>query len=128
MGKARKDGRPSRTKSQRAGLTFPVGRMLRYLKQGRYAKRTGVGAGVYIAAVCDYLVAEILELSGNSARANKRIRITPKDIGLAVWHDEELDRLFLNKTIPSTGRPVNIHSALRPPNTTNAGLPIREEV
>ena len=60
MGKARKDGRPSRTKSQRAGLTFPVGRMLRYLKKGRYAKRTGVGAGVYIAAVCEYLAAEIL--------------------------------------------------------------------
>ena len=121
-------GTKSQTKSSKAGLQFPVGRMLRYLKKGRYGKRTGVGAGVYIAAACEYLAAEILELSGNSARANKRIRITPKDIGLAVWHDEELDRLFQNKTIPSTGRPVNIHVALRPPNTTNAGLPIREEV
>jgi histone H2A len=53
----------------KAGLQFPVGRIARYLKKGRYAKRVGGGAAVYIAAVLEYLAAELcgrsnLALSG----------------------------------------------------------------
>lgn len=29
------------SKSEKAGLKFPVGRMYRFLKQGKYAKRVG---------------------------------------------------------------------------------------
>jgi histone H2A len=47
------------TKSVKAGLQFPVGRIGRYLKNGRYAKRVGVGAPVYLAAVLEYLAAEV---------------------------------------------------------------------
>lgn len=47
------------SKSQRAGLQFPVGRLTRYLKNGRYAKRVGSGAPVYLAAVLEYLAAEV---------------------------------------------------------------------
>ena len=130
MGKTRKDGRPSRTKSQWADLHFPVGRILRYLKKRRDAKWVGPGAGVYIAALCDYLAAELLELAGNSAKDNKRKRIIPRDIGLAVWNDPELDLFFKNITIAQSGRLQNIHSALRPPNTDTNGLQLKtnEEV
>ena len=65
----------SKTKSAKAGLTFPVGRLGRFLKKGRYAKRVGAGAPVYMAAVLEYLVVEILELSGNIAsQMKKKIR------------------------------------------------------
>uniref|UniRef100_A0A453T8R9 Histone H2A n=1 Tax=Aegilops tauschii subsp. strangulata TaxID=200361 RepID=A0A453T8R9_AEGTS len=47
------------TRSVKAGLQFPVGRIGRYLKQGRYAQRIGSGAPVYLAAVLEYLAAEV---------------------------------------------------------------------
>ena len=55
------------TRSTRAGLQFPVGRVHRMLKKGNWAKRVGAGAPVYLAAVLEYLSAEILELAGNAA-------------------------------------------------------------
>lgn len=72
------EGRTS--KSAKAGLTFPVGRVLSTLRRGLYAERIGRGAPVYLAAVLEYFVAEILELSGNAARDNKKARITPRHI------------------------------------------------
>ena len=57
------------TKSARAGLEFPVGRIGRFLKKGRYAPRVGTGAAVYLGAILEYLTAEILELSGEMRRS-----------------------------------------------------------
>ncbi|CAM9493088.1 unnamed protein product [Heterosigma akashiwo] len=48
-------GKKSQTRSSKAGLQFPVGRIGRYLKQGRYSARVGAGAPVYLAAVLEYL-------------------------------------------------------------------------
>lgn len=59
----RKGGGPKKkpvTRSVRAGLQFPVGRIGRYLKKGRYAQRVGTGAPVYLAAVLEYLAAEVI--------------------------------------------------------------------
>jgi histone H2A len=58
----RKAGGPRKksvTRSVKAGLQFPVGRIGRYLKKGRYAQRVGTGAPVYLAAVLEYLAAEV---------------------------------------------------------------------
>ena len=100
-----------KSRSTRAGLIFPVGRIHRYMKQVRVASRIGAGAPVYLAAVMEYLAAEVLEISGNAARDNKKHRITPRHIALAVGGDEELNRLF-GGNIPSGGVIPYIHKSL----------------
>ena len=111
-GKGKKKGQMSR--SQRAGLQFPVGRMARYMRQGGYAKRVGGGAPVYLASVLEYLTAELLELAGNAAKDNKKQRIVPRHIMLAVKNDDELSALLGNVTIVSSGVLPNINNALLP--------------
>ena len=113
-GKAGRGDKKSTTQSAKAGLQFPVGRVGRYLKKGRYATRVGAGAPVYLAAVLEYLCAEILELAGNAARDNKKTRIVPRHIQLAVRNDEELNKLLGDVTIASGGVLPNIHTVLLP--------------
>jgi len=48
------------SRSSKAGLQFPVGRIARFLKAGKYAERVGAGAPVYLAAVLEYLAAEVI--------------------------------------------------------------------
>ncbi|KAM4834678.1 histone H2A type 1-A [Thomomys bottae] len=102
------------SRSVRAGLQFPVGRLYRLLRQGNYVNRIGAGAPVYLAAVLEYLTAEILELAGNAARDNKKTRITPRHLLLAIRNDEELNKLLRGVTIPQGGVLPNIHAVLLP--------------
>jgi len=98
----------------KSGLQFPVGRVHRFLKQGRYASRISAGAPVYLAAVLEYLCTEILELAGNAARDNKKARIIPRHLQLAVRNDEKLNKLLADVTIAAGGVLPNIHSVLLP--------------
>ena len=121
-GKGKGNGKEtaSQTRSARAGLQFPVGRVARYMRRQNLAPRLGAGAPVYVAAVLEYLCAEILELAGNAARDNKRKRIGPRHLQLAVRNDEELNILVGNATIASGGVLPNIHQVLLPPKKNNA--------
>eukprot|EP00798_Chlamydomonas_sp_ICE-L_P003842 gene3842-biopygen21589 len=107
-------GKKAVSRSSKAGLQFPVGRVARYLKKGKYAERVGAGAPVYLAAVLEYLCAEVLELAGNAARDNKKTRIVPRHIQLAIRNDEELSKLLGTVTIANGGVLPNIHSVLLP--------------
>lgn len=102
------------SRSAKAGLQFPVGRVARFLKKGKYATRMAAGAPVYLAAVLEYLAAEVLELAGNAARDNKKSRISPRHIQMAVRNDEELSKLLGDVTIAYGGVLPNIHSVLLP--------------
>ncbi|KAG2456886.1 late histone H2A.2.2-like [Polypterus senegalus] len=106
-----------KSKSSRAGVQFPVGRLHRLLRKGNYAERIGSGAAVYLAAVLEYLTAEVLELAGNAARDNKKLRILPRHIQLAVRNDEELNRLLGGVTIAEGGVLPNIQAQLLPKKT-----------
>ena len=121
----------SDSRSSKAGLAFPVGRVHRLLRKGNYAQRVGAGkpckvygishvsridcilsgAPVYLAAVLEYLAAEILELAGNAARDNKKTRIIPRHLQLAIRNDEELNKLLGHVTIAQGGVLPNIHQS-----------------
>lgn len=105
------------SRSSRAGLQFPVGRIARLLRKGNYASRIGSGASVYLTAVIEYLCAEVLELAGNASRDNKKVRITPRHIQLAVRNDEELNTLLGGVTISEGGVLPNIQAQLLPKKT-----------
>lgn len=87
---------------------------------GNYAERIGAGASVYLAAVLEYLTAEILELAGNACRDNKKSRVIPRHVLLAVRNDEELNRLLCDVTISMGGVVPNINSVLLPKRTGGA--------
>jgi histone H2A len=117
-GKSAKKG-TSKSRSAKAGLQFPVGRIHRFLKGS--AKRIGAGAPVYLAAVLEYLCAEILELAGNAARDNKKSRIIPRHVQLAIRNDEELNKLLGGVTIAAGGVLPNIHTVLLPKSKGKKG-------
>ncbi|EIW70251.1 histone H2A [Tremella mesenterica] len=116
-GKGKTSDSKSTSRSSKAGLQFPVGRIHRKLKRGNYAQRVGAGAPVYLAAVLEYLAAEILELAGNAARDNKKTRIIPRHLQLAVRNDEELNRLLGQVTISQGGVLPYISPELLPSKT-----------
>ena len=95
MGKAK-------SRSSRAGLQFPMGRIHRLLRKGNYAECIGAGAPVYL----------VLELAGNAARDNKKTRIIPRHLQLAIRNDEELNKLLSGVTIPQGGVLPNIQAVL----------------
>eukprot|EP00798_Chlamydomonas_sp_ICE-L_P011346 gene11346-biopygen12797 len=83
-------GKKAVSRSSKAGLQFPVGPVL------------------------EYLCAEVLELAGNAARDNKKTRIVPRHVQLAIRNDEELSKLLGSVTIANGGVLPNIHSVLLP--------------
>lgn len=119
-GKGGKSKAKSKTRSSRAGLQFPVGRVHRLLRKGNYAARVGAGAPVYLAAVLEYLSAEVLELAGNAARDNKKSRIIPRHLQLAIRNDEELNKLLGGVTIAQGGVLPNIQAVLLPKKTSKS--------
>jgi len=123
-GKGGKAGKVPESKftsvASRAGLTFPVHRFAKQLRKGGYAKRLATGGSIYLTAVIEYITAEILELAGNTAKDQKKLRILPRHIQLAIRNDEELNKYMSNVTIANGGVIPNIHSVLLP-KTKSAG-------
>ena len=102
------------SRSVRAGLQFPVGRVHRHLKE-RTSGRSYIGAtaAVYCSGILEYLAAEVLELAGNATKDLKTKRITPRHVQLAIRGDEELDTL-IKATIAGGGVIPHIHKNLLP--------------
>ena len=68
----------------------------------------------------EYLAAEILELAGNAARDNKKTRIIPRHLQLAVRNDEELNKLLAGVTISQGGVLPNIQAVLLPKKSSSS--------
>lgn len=104
--------------SARAGLQFAPSRIrkdiMKYNSAHACKCRISTGAVIYLASVIEYLVAEILELSGNAARDNKAVRISTTHITMAIHNDQELEELLRRVTLPSSAGKPHIHSVLLP--------------
>lgn len=108
----RKGASKSVSQSKKAGLSFPVGRISSALRKGRYAPRVSKSAGTYMAAVLEYIVAEILELSAKSVLQKGAKRITPRALNLAVRHDADLGALLKDVTLSKGGVVPKVEKAL----------------
>ncbi|KAG2746235.1 histone-fold-containing protein, partial [Suillus brevipes Sb2] len=125
-GKVKNEDTKSTSRSTRAGLQFPVSRIHRMLRRANVSKRIGSGAPVYLAAVLEYLSAEILELAGNAARDNKKRRINPRHLQLAIRNDEELSKLLGDVIISEGGVVPYINPALLPAKSKKQSLDSQE--
>lgn len=74
----------AKSRSPRARLQFPVGRVHRLLRRGHFAERVAAAAPAYLAAVLEYLRAEILDLASDVARESKKTPIKPRPVMLAI--------------------------------------------
>jgi len=102
MDKSAKGVRKRQSVSARSGLQFPCGAIRSCMKMD-CQQRIGMGAPSYLAAVLEYLTAEILNLAGNAASADKKRRITPRHIQYAFHDDEELSMFAKHVFIPQGG-------------------------
>ncbi|KAJ7237401.1 histone 2A [Mycena rebaudengoi] len=103
-----------------SGVLLSVGRIHRLLKKGNYAQHVGAGApGRLLAAVPEYLAAEFLELAGNAARDNKKHRIVPRHLQLAIRNNdsEELGKMLGSVVISQGGVVPHIDPSLLPTGT-----------
>ena len=103
-------------KHDRAGLLFPVARVLRLMREGRYAHRISAECAIGVTAVLEYLTAEILETAGDACFDGNTVtakNIKPRHICLAVKGDEELGRAIgPDVIIPMGGVIPFIHEEL----------------
>ena len=107
-------GKAKKSRSAKAGLIFPVARIGSLLHRGQYARRVGASAAVYLAAVLEYLTAELAELSIKAAAQQKHKckRINPRVLTLAVRHDDDLGSLLQNVTLSRGGVIPSVNKAL----------------
>ena len=96
-------------RKKKGGLEFPTGRIARYMKNGKFAPRIGSESAVFMTAVLEYMVAEVMELSGKVAMSEGKTRITPRHIQLATRNDEDFLKLLGKVTIGHGGVMNNIH-------------------
>ncbi|KAM9669189.1 histone H2A-Bbd type 1-like [Dama dama] len=82
------------SRSTRAELQFPVSRVDRLLREGQFANRLSSATPVFLTGILEYLTANILDLAGKEAGANRRIRISPEHVQRALINNENLRRLF----------------------------------
>uniref|UniRef100_A0A8C6DSU6 Histone H2A n=1 Tax=Moschus moschiferus TaxID=68415 RepID=A0A8C6DSU6_MOSMO len=79
---------------KRAKLQFPVSRVDRLLRGRQGSLRLSSETPVFLTAVLEYLTANILDLAGQEAGINHRVRISPEHVQRALMNNENLRCLF----------------------------------
>ena len=84
--------------STRAGVAFPVRKILCKMKKRMLFKRIWIESAVYMAAVMQYVVSETLDLSGTLTKSENKKIIKPRHINGAFQYDQEF-RAFQERRI-----------------------------
>ena len=66
------------------------------MRAKRYSNRVGADGPIFLAAIMEYLCAEVLDTAAEVCLEFGKKRITPRHIELAVRGDDELSRVFQN--------------------------------
>ena len=127
--------KPPVSRSAKAGLTFPVSRLNRHLRERGAIARVGAGAPCYLAAVLEYSAAEVLEVAGNICNRSKRKRVSKlvspteathhsppadppapaaQDVLAAIRGDVELNRLLAGAAFFTGSKLRNVGKAIHP--------------
>ena len=108
-----KNSDKKKTKSSKAKVIFPVTRLNRKLKEFGMVSRVGETAGVYLAAVFDYLCTDLLDMAVNRVKDENKKRITPRTLMYCIRNDEEFNKLLKDITLSDSGTIEYIHSVLQ---------------
>jgi histone H3 len=103
------------SRHNKAGIVFPPSLAEKFLRNFGYSNVMVTStAPVFLAAVIEQVACEILVISTEYCNNNKRIRITIRDLHLAVGEDSELSTLFnkLNISFLGGGSIPYIHPCL----------------
>uniref|UniRef100_A0A7S3MTC5 Histone H2A n=1 Tax=Strombidium inclinatum TaxID=197538 RepID=A0A7S3MTC5_9SPIT len=110
----------------RAGTCFPVGRLNRMLKQGRFAERISGSAGVYMAGVLDYIAAELLDVGGEISLEQGYKILLPRHLNMGIRGDRALDKMMSTCTLIESPVRYHVETALLP-KEKKKNLPEEEE-
>ena len=90
------------------------------LKKDKSTRRVGSTAPVFMAGVLEYLAAEVLEITGNVCRQNRKKKITPRHMMIAIRTDLDLDEFARDTSIDGSGCIPNIPKLLAPKKSKQA--------
>ena len=104
------------SKSQKAGIIFPAARCGTMMRRRRLAPRMGGDAGVFLAAVLQYVCSEVLLTAGDVAHEKKKKQLKPHHISRAIRNDEEMNKFLNNCQLSAGGSMPNVIKELFPKN------------
>ena len=104
--------KPGKSGAARAGLTIPPAQVMRLMRRHRLRARMGKMASVYMAALMEFAAEEIIETAIEQTLADKKKRVTPRHLKLAISKDSELHKLYANCIFHEGGVLPNLHPAL----------------
>ncbi len=84
-----------KNQARRSGIIISPTLILKFLKDFGYTNiSVSKKACVFLAAIIEYVIADLLQLAAETCSDNKKIRIKLSDLNLAIETDEELKVLF----------------------------------
>lgn len=94
------------TREKRAGVIFRIPRCSRALRHLDNYKRISDKTPVYLAAVLEHVTSRVLRQAGEQATSNKKSRIKPRHLLLAIHGDNDLRALYHNVILSGGVVPV----------------------
>ena len=120
--KAAAEKAPAQSMHSRASLILPVSRVMKMMRRDHLNERISKGAAVYMTAILEYLLSEILEGAAPQAQNSGKKRLVNRHLSLAIQQDEELNKLLAGMIVYKGGVLPHIEEQLLP-KKKKGGLP-----